>query len=54
MSWALGSENGSEHLIELEARLNVLVTGTGIRALCQYDSRRFKASILRDVCERIR
>jgi PAS domain S-box-containing protein len=49
MSWALGSDIGSEHLIEYEARLNVFLPATGIRALCQYDVRRFPASVLRDV-----
>jgi PAS domain S-box-containing protein len=49
MSWALRSDSGSEHLIDFEARLNEFLTRTGMRALCQYDSRRFKASILRGV-----
>jgi PAS domain S-box-containing protein len=49
MSWALGSDIGSERLIEYEARLNAFLAASGIRALCQYDVRRFQASVLRDV-----
>jgi PAS domain S-box-containing protein len=49
MSWALGSNSGSERLIEYETRLNTFLLASGIRALCQYDVRLFPASVLRDV-----
>jgi PAS domain S-box-containing protein len=49
MSWALDSDVGSDRLIEYEARLNEWLPATGLRAMCHYDSRRFPASILRDV-----
>jgi PAS domain S-box-containing protein len=48
-SWALGSDIGSELLIEYEARLNGFVHSTGIRAMCLYDWRRWQPSVLRDV-----
>jgi PAS domain S-box-containing protein len=49
MSWALEPDIDSERLIEHEARLNEFLPATGIRVMCQYDSRRFPAGVLRDV-----
>src|SRR5579859_1197398 len=47
-SWALGLDIGPL-LIEYEARLNEFLHSTGIRAMCQYDWRRWQPSVLRDV-----
>ena len=49
MSWALEPDIDSERLIEHEARLNEFLPATGIRVMCQYDSRRFPSGVLRDV-----
>jgi PAS domain S-box-containing protein len=49
MSWALGAEVDSRRLIEYEALLNNFLPQTRIRALCQYNSQRFKPDVVRDV-----
>jgi PAS domain S-box-containing protein len=48
-SWALGSDIGSDGLIDYEARLSEFLPATGIRALCLYDWGRWQPGILRDV-----
>ncbi|MCL5883844.1 MAG: MEDS domain-containing protein [Deltaproteobacteria bacterium] len=49
MSWALRGSPGSERLIEYESRLNTFLPGSRCLALCQYDRRRFPASLLLQV-----
>jgi PAS domain S-box-containing protein len=49
MSWALRGLPGSERLIEYESRLNTFFPGSRCLALCQYDRRRFPASLLLQV-----
>jgi PAS domain S-box-containing protein len=49
MSWSLRGSPGSERLIEYESRLNTFLPGSRCLALCQYDRRRFPASLLLQV-----
>ena len=49
MSWALGADVDSRRLIEYEALLNEYLPHSHMRALCQYDSQRFKPGVLRNV-----
>jgi len=49
MTWALRGLQGSERLIEYEAKLNEFFPGSKCLALCQYDRRRFKPELLLDV-----
>ncbi len=49
MSWVLRGLPGSERLVEYEAKLNRFFPGRRALALCQYDRRRFDASVLLDV-----
>ena len=49
MTWALGSDVTAAELIEYEARLNQFLLGTRILGICQYDTHRFPAAVVRDV-----
>jgi hypothetical protein len=49
MTWALRGWPGSEKLVEYELRLNSALSGVKCIALCQYDTRRFQASLLRNI-----
>ncbi len=49
MSWALGSEPGTEQLIEYEAVLNEVAARQPFLGICRYDLRGFPPSTLRDV-----
>jgi len=49
MSWALKSITDFERLIKYEAELNEFLSGIKIKALCQYDRRKFEPSTLLDV-----
>jgi len=49
MSWALKGLPRSERLIEYEAKLNEFFPGSKCLAICQYDMRRFKPSLLLNV-----
>jgi len=49
MSWALHGLPGSERLIEYENKLNTFFPGSRCLAICQYDRRRFDATILLDI-----
>jgi PAS domain S-box-containing protein len=49
MSWALRGLPGSERLIEYENKLNTFFPGSRCLAICQYDRRRFDATILLDI-----
>lgn len=51
MSWALGGLPGSERLIEYENKLNTFFPGSRCLAICQYDRRRFDATILLDILQ---
>ncbi len=45
MSGALKGHTGSERRIDVEAKLNAFLPGSGCLALCQYDRRRFDAQM---------
>jgi PAS domain S-box-containing protein len=49
MTAAFGPDFDSARLIEYEARLNRFLHSTGMRAMCLYDWRRSRPSLLRDV-----
>ena len=49
MTWALRGMPGSDRLIEYEIKLNQFFPAHRALALCQYDRRRFPASILLDI-----
>ena len=49
MTWTLRDHSGSERLIEYEAKLNEFFPGSKCLAICQYDRRRFSASLLLDI-----
>ena len=49
MTWALGSEDGYDRLIEYEALLNSFFPGSRSLAICQYNYRRFSAAVVRGV-----
>ena len=49
MSWALKGLPGSERVVEYEAKLNTFFPGSACLAVCQYDRRRFDASVLLEV-----
>ncbi|MBU2513289.1 MEDS domain-containing protein [bacterium] len=49
MSWALRDVPGSEHLIEYEAKINILANDTPINGICQYDARKFTGATIMDV-----
>jgi len=49
MTWALEGLQGSERLIEYEAKLNEFFADSKCLAICQYDKRRFEPALLSDV-----
>lgn len=49
MEWAAGSEKGVEHLLEYEARANILCASHPDAFLCAYDTTRFPASVVIDI-----
>jgi PAS domain S-box-containing protein len=49
MTWALNPAISSQELIEFEARYDEVAPSTGVRAICQYDRRRFAPEVIRDV-----
>jgi hypothetical protein len=49
MTWALGSEAGTERLIEYEASLNDFFPGSRALAICQYNRNRFNPEIIFEV-----
>ncbi len=49
MTWALGTETGTDRLIEYEALLNNLFPGSNALAVCQYNRKRFSPGIIRQV-----
>ncbi|HKJ83138.1 MAG TPA: MEDS domain-containing protein [Mariprofundaceae bacterium] len=49
MSWALRDVPGAEHLIEYEAKINIVVREHPTTVVCQYDTRRFDGDTLFDV-----
>ena len=49
MTWVLGGNPGSEHLMEYEAKLNYFFPGNKALAICQYNSNRFSPEIIKNV-----
>jgi PAS domain S-box-containing protein len=49
MTWALRGMEGSERLMEYEAKLNRFLPSSRCLAICQYDRNRFGAGVLLDV-----
>ena len=49
MTWAQGPEIGNERLIEYESMLNHFLPGSRAHAVCQYNRKRFRPAIIRDV-----
>jgi len=49
MTWIHGGDPGSERLIEYESKLNYFFPENDALAICQYNIRRFKPEIIRDV-----
>ena len=49
MSWVLKGLPGSERFIEYESKLNDFFSSSKCLAICQYDRRKFEASLLLDV-----
>ncbi|MFZ5476779.1 MAG: MEDS domain-containing protein [Myxococcota bacterium] len=49
MSWALGYFEGTDPVLEYEARLNRFLPQVGMTAVCQYDLRRFDGATIMDV-----
>ena len=49
MSWTLKGLPGSERFIEYESKLNDFFSSSKCLAICQYDRRKFEASLLLDV-----
>jgi len=49
MSWALRGMQGSERLIEYEAKVNTVLQEYPVTAICQYDARRFDGAMIFDV-----
>jgi PAS domain S-box-containing protein len=49
MTWALRGREGSDRLMEYEAKLNRFLPSSRCLAICQYDRNRFGAGVLLDV-----
>lgn len=49
MSWVLDNAPGTEHLIEYEAKINLLTREVPINGICQYDARIFDGATIMDV-----
>ncbi|MBI4666652.1 MAG: MEDS domain-containing protein [Nitrospinae bacterium] len=49
MTWALGSEDGVDRLIEYEAKLNYFFPDYPLLAICQYNKNRFSPEIIRNI-----
>lgn len=49
MTWALAGDEGTDRLVEYEARLNDFTEEREAILVCQYNRRRFPASTIRDV-----
>jgi hypothetical protein len=49
MAWALRELPGSERLIEYEAKVNNVLPGTGLTAICQYDAARWDGGTILNV-----
>jgi hypothetical protein len=49
MAWALRDLPGSERLIEYEAKVNNVLPGTGLTAICQYDAARWDGGTILNV-----
>jgi len=46
MAWALRGLPGSERLVEYEAKVNNVLPGTGVTAICQYDAARWDGATI--------
>ncbi|MBI5216874.1 MAG: MEDS domain-containing protein [Ignavibacteriae bacterium] len=51
MTWVLGGEKGVERLIEYEAKLNYFFPDHKTLAICQYNLKRFRPELLKQVIE---
>ncbi len=49
MTWVLGGEAGTEHLMEYEAKLNYFLPENDALAICQYNHKRFSPDIIKNV-----
>lgn len=49
MTWALGSEPGCGQLVNYESHLNNVFPNAKVSALCQYNRKRFNASIVKEM-----
>lgn len=49
MSWALGDLEGTDAILEYEARLNGFLPQIAATAICQYDIRRFDGATMMDL-----
>ena len=51
MAWALRGLPGSERLVEYEAKVNNVLPGTGVTAICQYDAARWDGATILHVLQ---
>lgn len=49
MTWVLGGDPGTEHLMAYEAKLNYFFPSHDALAICQYNRSRFSPSVIKDV-----
>ncbi|UCE59462.1 MAG: PAS domain S-box protein [Phycisphaerales bacterium] len=49
MTWALGGDQGTDRLIEYEAKLNDFLPANDVLAICQYNLRRFSPELILQV-----